>query len=672
MFDPKKVIGRDLDRRDLHLVDWDGDGVCDIVWTDPANQNRPHVWRNRYKETGNFDWQYEPNPAPDLWCPEQRGLGFFDRPVHLADISGNRRADYLCVEKDGRAWGFVQSDVGIWEHIDQFKFSEEKDRANLYWADVNGDGRADMIHTNKFNGDGTVWLNKGSKDVGGSRFEWEPLGARFAGAAAGACTYYPDLDGNGRADMHVITHSLDNTAKTWFSRCGRPNKVGNDGIVSDPHLPVSPDGTDEDPDGGKDLEWSDYFPEDDEEGLDYDFEGCHSKYGHINFIPDTVDRRCAVTYLLETLLVMLESDIRNYTEILDDSYDKKFNTYSKAVVEGAPQFVHEFRMNNGTDYFNCIAAGPVEFCSYCYKKYGPFSGFKECRYCTTDINAQGYINVTEPCPPDTSLNGLGTPKGMSYWWSFKNGALEDQFYKDLEAETGVPRELTQVALYWKKKVTQACLPIEDCKKSGVDFNVPIMSYGYGVDDVVNPKDIITSYLGELTHLRTGLRDAIAMQRMAALRSWVGSDMVDVVSVPVLMIRQAVESMAQVIDIAEEIEAAKRKEQILFFISAFLFLIPIGGQAIGTIARLANIGRFISLAGGVVMAGFDIYSVVEDPASALFVIFGYTLGAGALKDSVRVNKAAAVKRGVKDDDMRKLGDIMGLGMRKIDTILRTCK
>ncbi|KAL4861058.1 hypothetical protein BDV12DRAFT_204408 [Aspergillus spectabilis] len=335
MFDPKKAIWRDLDRRDLHLVDWDGDGVCDIVWMDPANQNRPRVWRNRYKETGNFDWQYESNPAPDLWCPEQRGLGFFDRPVHLADISGNKRADYLCVEKDGRTWGFVQSDVGTWEHIDQFKFSEEKDRANLYWADVNGDGRADMIHTNKFNGDGTVWLNKGRKDVGGSRFEWEPLGARFAGAAAGACTYYPDLDGNGRADMHVITHSLDNTAKTWFSRCGRPNKVGDDGIVSDPHLPVSPDGTDEDPDGGKDLEWSDYFPEDDEEGLDYDFEDAAQK----------------------TLLLMLESDIRNYTEILDDSYDKKFNTYSKAVVEGAPQFVHEFRMNNGTDYDDLRKAG---------------------------------------------------------------------------------------------------------------------------------------------------------------------------------------------------------------------------------------------------------------------------------------------------------------------------
>lgn len=32
MWDPTtQAIGRNLDRRDLHLVDWDGDGACDIV-----------------------------------------------------------------------------------------------------------------------------------------------------------------------------------------------------------------------------------------------------------------------------------------------------------------------------------------------------------------------------------------------------------------------------------------------------------------------------------------------------------------------------------------------------------------------------------------------------------------------------------------------------------------
>ena len=243
IFDPHTTgPKKDLNRRDLHLVDWDGDGACDIVWTDPENKNRVSLWINRIKDTGEFNWEYHANPAPDLYCPEKRGIGQFDNPVHMADVSGTGRADYLCVEKDGRSWGWTQSKSGSFEYIDQFKFAEGKDRANLHWADVDGDGKADMIHTDKFNGDGSVWYNKGPKDIGGSRYWWDPAGKKFQGAVEGSCTYFPDLDGNGRADMHSIIHSIDNTAKTWFSLCGRTDKTGDDGPIEDPGLPVFPEG----------------------------------------------------------------------------------------------------------------------------------------------------------------------------------------------------------------------------------------------------------------------------------------------------------------------------------------------------------------------------------------------------------------------------------------------
>ncbi|KAL3431446.1 hypothetical protein BDV09DRAFT_188416 [Aspergillus tetrazonus] len=241
IFDPASMsINRDLDRRDLHLVDWDGDGACDIIWTDPDNLNRPRLFRNRIKETGDFNWEYTANPAPTVACPERRGLGFFDRPVQLADITGNGKADYLCIEKDGRTWGWVHNDNG-WELIDQVKFSEAKDRANLHWADVNGDGRADLIHTNKFNGDGTVWYNRGRREIGGSQFWWEPAGLKYEGAVAGSCTYFPDLDGDGRADMHAITHSMLNTAETWYNKCELTDSTGDDGPITDPGLPRIPE-----------------------------------------------------------------------------------------------------------------------------------------------------------------------------------------------------------------------------------------------------------------------------------------------------------------------------------------------------------------------------------------------------------------------------------------------
>jgi len=75
-------------------------------------------------------------------------------PVRFADITGNGRADYLCIEKDGRVSGFTQDDDGTWTHIPQIKFTDGKDRANLRWADINGDGKADMIWVNKWDGSG--------------------------------------------------------------------------------------------------------------------------------------------------------------------------------------------------------------------------------------------------------------------------------------------------------------------------------------------------------------------------------------------------------------------------------------------------------------------------------------------------------------------------------------
>lgn len=77
--------------------------------------------------------------------------------VRFADLTGNGRADYLCLEKDGRVTGFVHKNDGGWEDVGQIKFADGKDRANLRWADVNGDGRDDMIWVDKFNGDGSVW-----------------------------------------------------------------------------------------------------------------------------------------------------------------------------------------------------------------------------------------------------------------------------------------------------------------------------------------------------------------------------------------------------------------------------------------------------------------------------------------------------------------------------------
>lgn len=67
-----------MDRRDLHLQDWDGDGVCDIIWADPENGN-VRVWINEYPNKGSWDDAFHEISAPELSCDEKRGIGIHDR-----------------------------------------------------------------------------------------------------------------------------------------------------------------------------------------------------------------------------------------------------------------------------------------------------------------------------------------------------------------------------------------------------------------------------------------------------------------------------------------------------------------------------------------------------------------------------------------------------------------
>ncbi|KAK8085967.1 Integrin alpha N-terminal [Apiospora phragmitis] len=239
-----------INRRQLHLTDWDGDGSCDIVWVnEEANNHVEKVWINQYKRTGSWDWQMLDNPADQLSCSQRNGPALTDLAVRFADITGDGRGDYLCLEKDGRVTGFIREAGGDWRG-GQIKFSEKKDRANLRWADINGDGRDDMIWINKYTGDGEIWYNNGlftSPDPSGSLFHWLPQGILMAGNVQGACIHYPDLDGDGRADLHSILSPQLNTAETWFNLCpesggGSGNdQEGDDGEITNPNLPDAMD-----------------------------------------------------------------------------------------------------------------------------------------------------------------------------------------------------------------------------------------------------------------------------------------------------------------------------------------------------------------------------------------------------------------------------------------------
>ncbi len=102
-----------------------------------------------------------------------------------------------------------------------------------------------MIWIEKFSGDSWVWYNggRGSPSTGGgSSFYWRRQNDKaYAGLAAGACVFYADLNGDGRADEHYVLESFNNVARTSLSPpCGLTDAAG-DGNMPDIDLPTPPD-----------------------------------------------------------------------------------------------------------------------------------------------------------------------------------------------------------------------------------------------------------------------------------------------------------------------------------------------------------------------------------------------------------------------------------------------
>ncbi|RYP05273.1 hypothetical protein DL764_003934 [Monosporascus ibericus] len=227
-----------LDWRGLHVGDWDGDGMADIIGITDRNTGSLRVWHSRW-DGSNFNWDVQDIPD-SAKCDQGWGLLYSDHGAHFADISKTGRVDYLCMEPSGRTTAWLRDENGGWFDAGQVKFTEDLDRANFRFADADGDGRADLIWTDKFSGDGKVWYNKQQgtdadrPKWGGSLFEWERPVTVYLGSSRGPNMHFPNLGGQGRADM-VGTDPSTGHAWIWFNSCPAG---GDDGEVTNPGLPV--------------------------------------------------------------------------------------------------------------------------------------------------------------------------------------------------------------------------------------------------------------------------------------------------------------------------------------------------------------------------------------------------------------------------------------------------
>ncbi len=174
-----------------------------------------------------------------MGCAQGYGLGLYDLGVQFADLDGDGKADYICIEPNTHATGFLNMGSNVFEDLGQVKIAlDGLDRANVRYVDVNGDKRADLVWIDKYTGAADVYLNGGKIPTSGSAFKWETQGSLFpARTGRGQTVYFADLNGDGRKD-YLVAEPDNDKACAWWNDCSDTSSTGTRGTA--PTLPVDP------------------------------------------------------------------------------------------------------------------------------------------------------------------------------------------------------------------------------------------------------------------------------------------------------------------------------------------------------------------------------------------------------------------------------------------------
>lgn len=407
----------------------------------------------------------------------------------------------------------------------------------------------------------------------------------------------------------------------------------------------------------------------------------------------TIPQHCSTQYILQTLSNALSDAMTNYTDLMNGGYDAKFKICADTVVSNSGLSVYDFMYQNGSNYFTCKVNEPT----VCYDVCNSSDEYQNCDdYCWTDDNCHTtckttgcevnhesrfsmvnvkYTNEDEPCPPDYSKRFLTNgQQHESVTWSLIDDKAT-QFWTDLYAATAMNETYITFGTYDRTGTCASSTPSDnECWNSGYDFNIPQPIKSFDDSDIANPKDTAQKGLSR----STTLPDQIATTLFEiSTDSFLGdgTDIIDAISVPILMIVSAVKEMAQVETTAANITAqekkAKEEEIIGGFIAAILFLIPVAGEVLGTVDGLADTVAVLNLAGVAADVGLSVADIVKDPSNAALDIMNIIFDAGALADVTKVAKAAGIRRTMKEADIAKLGTRVSDGLENVEKVVGKC-
>jgi hypothetical protein len=146
--------------------------------------------------------------------------GFTDAAnVRFADINGDRKAEIIHLKPNGEVWAWANANglcgyncTYTWASIIATGFT---DRARVRFADIDGDDKAEIIHL-KPNGEVWAWANANGLCGYNCTYTWASIIA--VGFTDAANVHFADIDGNGKAE--IIQPYPNGEVWTWANANG--------------------------------------------------------------------------------------------------------------------------------------------------------------------------------------------------------------------------------------------------------------------------------------------------------------------------------------------------------------------------------------------------------------------------------------------------------------------
>lgn len=313
-----------------------------------------------------------------------------------------------------------------------------------------------------------------------------------------------------------------------------------------------------------------------------------------NLQRSTIQPQCMNQYLISGLIIALRAALNRYSTLMAAGYDGKYTIYSNYIKGSVGTQLDKFLQTYGATHFTCtkLGVGPIQ-----------------CNNDPTELQGAITWTVRNKAAFDAEISKLGIAPD---WYDFGE----------------------------KLRVSGSCGRGDPCQAKQIGYPIPRNDI-----KVPNPKDGIANGLNTLNSILSDM-EAVLINLELGITDDEPGDVVDAAEMPVFMTEEAIRSMEQVIETADDVEEEKRKAMILGFITALLFFVPIAGHA-ASLAGLTAVATVLKVIAATGSAAYTTYEVVNEPQSAIFAILGALTGLRGLKS---FKNAATARRGMSQREL----------------------